>query len=197
MSQNIEEQLSALLDGELAVEEEALLLRRLEREPEYRATLGRYGLIGQLMRDSQADPGAVQIGDRVGAALAGEAAYQGMTPDVTEPARVWSGVGKGLVGAGIAAAVAIVAVTAVGNLAVVTPDRGSNSVPALAGVAPSYTVPSGLSDNNVIAPARLTSYLVSHGEFSSPVSRRVMDSHIVRQTPETRTWNAEKNSANE
>ena len=41
MSQILEEQLSAFLDGELAPDEMELLLARLEREPGRRARVGR------------------------------------------------------------------------------------------------------------------------------------------------------------
>ncbi len=62
----------------------------------------------------------------------------------------------------------------------------------------SYTVPLGAQRSNVIAPARLTNYLVSHGEYSNSLSRQVMASYIVNQVPEsaTKQYSAE-NSAEE
>ena len=51
VSRSIEEQLSAFLDGELPNEELQLLVRRLERDGEYRATLARYSLIGNVLRN--------------------------------------------------------------------------------------------------------------------------------------------------
>lgn len=50
VTRSIEEQLSAFLDGELSPEELALLVRRLERDESYRATLARYATIGGVMR---------------------------------------------------------------------------------------------------------------------------------------------------
>ena len=42
VTRSIEEQLSAFMDGELPEEELQLLVRRLERDEEHRATLARY-----------------------------------------------------------------------------------------------------------------------------------------------------------
>ena len=189
MGQKIEEQLSALLDGELPVEEEELLLRRLGQNADYHAILGRFSLIGELMRDAMADPAALQIGDRIRAAVTEEGAHSGSL----RPATAWRGMGKGLVGAGIAVAVAMVALTVVFG-----PDTesGSGPAPALARVEPSYTVPVGRAGLRVIAPVRLTGYLVAHGEFSGALSRRAMDSRIVRQRPET-AWQVRMTSEDE
>ncbi|MGA0027689.1 MAG: sigma-E factor negative regulatory protein, partial [Steroidobacteraceae bacterium] len=50
MTETIKEQLSAFLDGELPEAETTLLLKRLERDDDLRATLSRYSLIGAVMR---------------------------------------------------------------------------------------------------------------------------------------------------
>ena len=50
MSDRLNEQLSALLDGELSAGEAELLLRRLDRDAELRGTLSRYTLIGDALR---------------------------------------------------------------------------------------------------------------------------------------------------
>ena len=70
----LNEQLSALVDGELPPEETALLLKRLEREPELRAHLARYSLAGDVLRGERlkARP---QFAMRVAHALAGEPAH--------------------------------------------------------------------------------------------------------------------------
>jgi negative regulator of sigma E activity len=188
MNQGIKEQLSALLDGELLVEEEELLLRRLEQDPDFRTVLGRYSLIGDLMRDPPGNPGALHIGDHVLSALTEE------SPHSVTGLRVlsWNGVGKGLAGIGIAAAVAMMALTSL-----VGPGSDTRPANSLAQVDTSYTVPVEGIEGTVIAPARLTGYLVSHGEFSSAVSRRAMDSHIVKQMPETTVWKERANTGNE
>ena len=54
MTDPVNEQLSACLDGELPAAELDLLLKRLERNPELREALGRYTVIGEALRHSQA-----------------------------------------------------------------------------------------------------------------------------------------------
>lgn len=188
MGQKIEEQLSALLDAELALEEEELLLRRLAREPEYRAVLGRYSLIGELLRDARADPAALQIGERIRTEITAEIAHTGSVGWHAGRASGWSkrwrGMGRGLFGAGIAAAVAAIAVTAVFNL-----NSAPRFEPVLASVESSYTVPIADTGRGFIMPSRLTGYLVSHQEFSSALSRRAMDAYIVRQSTVVGDWN--------
>ena len=50
MSEQIREQVSAFLDGELPNSETELLLKRLTRDAELRESFGRYALIGEAMR---------------------------------------------------------------------------------------------------------------------------------------------------
>ena len=50
MSEQIREQVSAFLDGELPSSETELLLKRLTRDPELRQSFGRYALIGEALR---------------------------------------------------------------------------------------------------------------------------------------------------
>ena len=50
MTDQIREQLSALLDGELPPDEMGLLMRRLEKDPGLRRTFGSYALIGETLR---------------------------------------------------------------------------------------------------------------------------------------------------
>jgi len=174
MSQSIKEQLSALLDGELPIEEEELLFRQLEKSHEYRAILGRYTFMAELIQGSPADPAVLRISERIRMALTEQA------PHSTVPvrAKTWSMAVKGLVGAGIAASVAILALISFNTL-----DRDVMPVPAYADLqtdSDSYTVPAVHDgDSMAITPARLTNYLVSHGEFFNGPSRLTIDSHMV------------------
>ena len=190
MSQAIEEQLSVLLDGELPIGEEEMLLQRLERDVGYRETYSRYCLIGELIRGSKVDLETLNISTGVRDALAEEAAHS----TTGGPFRSGRGIGKGLVGIGIAASVAAVAVISFVNI---DRDLGSSQSPTVAQAGLSYTVPEVNRSVGVIAPVRLTSYLVSHGEFSSALSRRVMDSHIVTPMPETVVWKVQAGPENE
>ena len=176
MSQSIKEQLSALLDGELPIEEEDLLFRQLEKNQEYRAIMGRYTLMTELIKGSPADPAALNISERIHTVLAGQVPYS----KLPMPTNNWSRAAKGLVGAGIAASVAILALISLNNL-----DRDTAPVPAFADQqtgSDSYTVPAvEHGDSMAITPARLTNYLVSHGEFFNGPSRLTIDSHMVSQ----------------
>ena len=199
MTRSIEEQLSALLDSELPIEEEALLLKRLESGSQHRRTLGRYALIGDLIRGTSINRGTLGLSESVSAAVATEQAYAGRFAGENR----WGGLSKSLAGAAIAASVAMLALLnfeffdgpgsvspATGFVRTASTDAPSPN--ALTRI--SYTVPPASSPSNVIAPARLTNYLVSHSEYSNSLSRQVMDSYIVNQVPEA---GAEVNSISE
>ncbi len=69
MSEPIREQISALLDGELADTEMGLLVRRLERDAELRAAFGRYSLIGEAVRNPGDRLASAGFAQRVNAAI--------------------------------------------------------------------------------------------------------------------------------
>src|SRR5258708_30272889 len=87
MSEQIREQVSAFLDGELPNSETELLLKRLTRDPELRESFGRYALIGESLRGgtharlSQGFPG------RVNRAIHGEPLVARPAPAPRPPAR--------------------------------------------------------------------------------------------------------------
>lgn len=182
MSQTVEEQLSALLDNELPVEEEDLLFRRLEKNPEYRVVLGRYSLMRELIVSSDTGPVSLRLSERVRLALQNDDVP---VDTVMSSKGRWSGAGNALLRFGAVATVVGIALVAFVNL-----EDDSAGGRTIASVDPglSYSVPEIRADHRVIEPNRLTSYLVSHGEFSNAFSRRVMDSHIVRVTPQTVAW---------
>ncbi len=69
MTDQIREQLSALLDGELPRDEMGLLLRRLEKDPALRRTFGSYALIGETLRAPGGRIAAQSFAARVSAAI--------------------------------------------------------------------------------------------------------------------------------
>jgi sigma-E factor negative regulatory protein RseA len=188
MSEQILEQVSAFLDGELPNSETELLLKRLTRDPELRESFGRYALIGESLRGgtharlSQGFPG------RVNRAIDGE-------PLVADPATVrgrsavwW----RPFAGAAVAAGVAAIAVVALQQRAITPtlraalpvtapnaatlPSGGSASYTRVAqngGTASprealSYTVPATVPDAPAALPAaRLTNYVFAHSKYSS------------------------------
>jgi negative regulator of sigma E activity len=181
MSQTVEEQISALLDNELPVEEEELLFRQFEKNPEHRAVLGRYSLIRELIVSSDTDPVSLTLSERVRVELRDEV----IEVETPAPSKGQTGGGRNLFRFGAAAAVAAVAVMAFINVDYKT-DPGQSVLSA--GPVLSYAVPEIRADTRTIGPDRLTGYLVSHGEYSNALSQRVMDSRIVRRSPQTVAW---------
>jgi len=190
MSQTINEQLSALLDGELPVEQQELLLRRLDNDPELRERFARYSLIGDVLTDHEARVEALQIADRVREQLRDEeASPTSRQPHGRQPG---TAIGSGLLGAGLAAVAALIVVLNLG------PNGDEATAPRLAGVAP-VSVPIGggsiatgieqpdrLRAN--VAPERMTRYLVTHAEHANSASRQFVDSHIVMPAFQRVAW---------
>ena len=175
MRDEIREQLSALADDELSAVEHPLLLGRLQRDPELRACLGRYQLIGEVMRGS-GQTVALGVAERVQRSLAGDAPV----PMSSVSAR--HGWWKPAAGFAVAASVALVAVFTVTSL-----DRERNATaPALAVSNPAPNVNVRLASNpnsavrtvsddsgdqwNRLDPSidkRMAGYLVNHNEYAA------------------------------
>ncbi|GMQ88318.1 MAG: hypothetical protein BMS9Abin08_1556 [Gammaproteobacteria bacterium] len=163
MSDEIREQLSALADDELSDVEQPLLLGRLQRDAGLRECLGRYQLIGEVMRGA-ADTAALGVADRVQRALQQGAA--GQMPDM--PKRESFNWWKPLAGFAVAASVALVAVLTVSSLR----ETATDSVPELASSQDSATAVAHVSDEqwDRIEPGidkRLSGYLVNHNEYAA------------------------------
>jgi sigma-E factor negative regulatory protein RseA len=173
MSEQIREQVSAFLDGELPSSETELLLKRLTRDSDLRESFGRYALIGEALRASGrgADRSLVSRGFSAGVntAIDGEPTPAASPlPLHVRQSRWW----RPVAGAAVAAGVAAVAVVALQQRAVSPALRAV--VPMTARVTPkealSYTVPaaSGSEETPAMLPAaRLTSYVFAHSRYSS------------------------------
>jgi sigma-E factor negative regulatory protein RseA len=181
MSEQIREQVSAFLDGELPNSETELLLKRLTRDGELRESFGRYALIGEALRGSSSDILTRGFSSRVNLAIDGEPlqtlgqVQQGHAP------RWW----RPLVGVGVAASVATVAIIALQQRAVnprasvtaqniAAPQNIATARNAgAAREALSYTVPASTVDAPAaLAPARLTNYVFAHSKYSSGLGQR-------------------------
>src|SRR5580698_1802258 len=114
MSDQIREQVSAFLDGELPSSESELLLKRLTRDADLRASFGRYALIGETLRGEGRAPVSRGFAARVNRAIDGEPATA--IPQVMRSARGrwW----RPVAGAAVAAGVAAVAVVALQERAI-------------------------------------------------------------------------------
>jgi sigma-E factor negative regulatory protein RseA len=188
MSEQIREQVSAFLDGELPNSETELLLKRLTRDQELRESFGRYALIGESLRGgtharlSQGFPG------RVNRAIDGEPLIADAAT-VRGRSTVWW---RPFAGAAVAAGVAAIAVVALQQRAIAPTLRAALPVTApnaatlpSGGATPyvrvaqnggtaaphealSYTVPATVPDAPAALPAaRLTNYVFAHSKYSS------------------------------
>lgn len=174
MSEQIREQISALVDGELADTERRLLLERLAREPALRAHWSNYQLISDSLRQSLApltDPG---LAGRVMAAVEAEPAQRSERPSR------WRGALKSVAGLAVAASVAVVAV--------ITLQAPEVAPPGAAGVQVAATPPAP-ADYARLVPAqpavpvarssdRLNEYLVNHSEYAASGGMPGMLPHV-------------------
>ena len=103
MSEQIREQVSAFLDGELPDSETELLLKRLTRDGELRESFGRYALIGEAIRGGSLSLTTKRFAGRVNFAIDGEPIpVDGQAPQIRSP-RWWRPLAGGAVAAGVAA----------------------------------------------------------------------------------------------
>jgi sigma-E factor negative regulatory protein RseA len=178
MSEQIREQVSAFLDGELPDSETELLLKRLTRDGELRESFGRYALIGEAVRGPSFSLMTKGFAGRVNLAIDGEPIpANGQVPQPRAP-RWW----RPFAGAAVAAGVAAVAVVALQQRAVAPTLRApaQSAVLAQSGVAVqapreaiSYTVPATSPAAPAAMPsARLTNYVFAHSKYSSGLAQR-------------------------
>src|SRR5687767_6464770 len=211
MKDALNEQLSACLDGELPPAELDLLLKRVGKEAELRAAIGRYSLIGEAMRAERPAIASRDFASKVMAAVAQEApmqapaatpvpqrvteqrpaaAVQKTSPAAVRPALVRYG--RQAVGMAIAAGVAAVAVLTMQPVG--QPELPGGEVPLVAANEPtvtppeaeaSYVVPTSTSNSTFIPPAaRLTNYVVAHSEYSSQLGRRSLTAGVLADDEE-------------
>jgi sigma-E factor negative regulatory protein RseA len=192
MSEQIREQVSAFLDGELPNSETELLLKRLTRDGELRDSFGRYALIGEVVRGGSHKFMARGFAARVNLAIDGEPVQAQEPVAAIEPPRWW----RPFAGAAVAAGVAAIAVVALQQRAdapgvrfaapvtarSAAPAGNRAAQPALVaqnGALPapreaiSYTVPAASSAApSAMPPARLANYMFAHSRYSSGLDQR-------------------------
>jgi sigma-E factor negative regulatory protein RseA len=177
MTEQISDQISAFIDNELSAEESALLVRRFERDTDARARAMRYTLIGASLRGELLEPHPSVLRQRVAAVLSGAA------PSSAKTRQGWAErFGRPLLGVGIAATVAVVAIGAL---------RSMNEVSIAPGLSPgvgvttlqardAYVVPLDTAEpSRVGASIRLTNYLMHHGQYASGLTRTSVNSNVV------------------
>ena len=166
MSDKLNEQLSALVDGELAEHEYELLLARLDNDPELRARWARYNLISDTLRNHLPDRLAPGLAAQVSGALDQEPSHATATPLTGHGGRL----GKQVIGGALAAAVAVVAIIGVQQQLGNGGDSGVQSV-AVAPVSSDRSAESAVAeasaDKKLGQRARFNRYLVNHNEYSA------------------------------
>ena len=100
MSEQIREQISAFLDGELPNSETELLLKRLTRDAELRESFGRYALIGEACRGAPQDHLSRGLTARINRAIDGEPRPSGGSAQRARARRWWHPVAGAAVAAG-------------------------------------------------------------------------------------------------
>jgi sigma-E factor negative regulatory protein RseA len=191
MSEQIREQVSAFLDGELPSSETELLLKRLTRDAELRESFGRYALIGEALRGGSrgADRSPLSRGfaGGVNAAIDGGAPVAAPLPIHARGPRWW----RPVAGAAVAAGVAAVAVVALQQRAVSPALVAVVSPTAQTVVRPkealSYTVPAAATAEEtppMLPAARLTSYVFAHSRYSSVLGQSNVLSGLLADADE-------------
>jgi sigma-E factor negative regulatory protein RseA len=164
MSYDINEQLSALVDGELPSTEADLLRRQVGRDGQVRERLGRYQMISDAMTNhlpNAVDPG---FAARVRSAVEQEPVC---SSDAAAGAGRLQRMLKPLAGLAIAASVATVAIITVQNV-----NRQDEPAPVVAGADPARDIyirapVAPLAVQQSGTGERLNDYLVNHKEYAA------------------------------
>ncbi len=166
MKDKLHEQLSALVDDELAEAEQDLLTRRIGTDPELHRRLVRYQVISDALRNQLPDRIDPAFSARVQAAVSKEAVQTADIPARRRLARLL----KPVAGVAMAASVAVVAVLSLQS------DREETAAPPAVASAPSST--DYIRADSTPEPAirqhtgkNLDIYLVNHNEYA--VNRRM------------------------
>lgn len=179
MTDQIREQMSALLDGELPQDEVGLLVRRMARDAELKRAFGNYVLAGEALRAPGGVVASQGFAARVSAAIdAGGVSGTVATP---VPARALVRWRRPLAATAVAASAALAAVL------LVRPDGGDDQLFAERSGAPAtppvVTLPVGGSSPTPAQNQRLAGYLVTHGQYATPIGRRNVWSSALATDP--------------
>jgi sigma-E factor negative regulatory protein RseA len=155
MSDSLNEQVSACVDGENDPSETALLLRRLSLDDGLRSRWARYHLISDALKNNLPDRPTLTLADRIHEAVAQEATPQPRFSAVR--------LLKPAAGFAIAASVAALAVFAVRSVPTATAPAQTAQI-ASATAAPQYQRVAGTRWNRTPpeVAARLNAYMLNH-----------------------------------
>lgn len=201
MNQPYDEQVSALLDGELAPDELQRVLGHMRRNRALASRIGRYALIRDALHRSLPPLSDDGLADRISEAISRESAHSGAAPRARRyfaPGRAgWMRTASGLA---IAASVAVLAIVVwpvqqpgvgpeSGEVSTVARELAAPSAETLASrgseVAPERTDVHTVSSDDIqwdrLDPdvqARLAGYAMSHGEQSSGRQMGIVPRHV-------------------
>ncbi len=172
MNEAIRMQVSAFVDGELPSNESELLLRRLSQDAELRMEVAEFLALGRLMRAEQGLAGADRLYERVAAELNNE----DLPVADIHPAEAsgQSRFMRPLVGAAIAAAVAMVAIFSLQQNTVV--DDATNATTVADQMVP--VVNEFVPEINV-QEERQRQFFRSHAQSTSELGANGMNSRVV------------------
>ena len=183
MNEELDSQLSAMFDDELAPEQCELLARRLSRDEQLKSRWGRYAVIGAAIRSERGVSLNPPLAGRVSAVILTEPALSGSATahGVRRAAlRWWQPIAGAAMAAGVAA-VSVLWLRAQGPLsgATLSAQRTAQTTARATAdvIAPaqgvSYVVPRAPAARAVLVPSTtLANYVVAHSMVSSPVARR-------------------------
>jgi sigma-E factor negative regulatory protein RseA len=181
MTDQIREQMSALLDGELPQDQIGLLVRRMERDSELKRAFGSYVLIGETLRAPGGTTASHGFATRVQAILG--------DGDSAPPAALDPHAGRRLGWLKPAGAVAVAAGTAFAAVLLMRPGDPLGDVATVADVDEGSNVIADFvaaDDSASPTPAqsqRLAGYLVAHSQFATPIGRRNVWTSVLAQDP--------------
>ena len=191
MNEELDSQLSAMFDDELAPAECELLARRLSRDEHLKARWGRYAIMGAVIRAERGVRLNAPLAGRVNAVLLAEPALAAHTaPRDLRRARLrwWQPVAASAVAAGVATLSILWLRTQspAGDAPLVArtaPPAPLTTAPAVAAPAVSYTVPVQKPASVVVPSTELANYVVAHSMFSPPMARRNLLSAFMTSEP--------------
>ena len=180
MTDQIREQISALLDGELAKDELGLLVRRMERDAELRHAFGNYVLIGEVLRAPGSVTASRGFAARVEAALDETPARVEAVDPLRRPRQLrWA---RPAIASAVAAGVAVAGVLLVRLNSPVDEPVADATVRSESAVF--VDVPQSSAASPTLEQSqRLAGYLVAHSQFSSPLGRRSVLMNVLAEDP--------------
>jgi sigma-E factor negative regulatory protein RseA len=200
MNEELDSQLSAMFDDELAAAECELLARRLSRDEQLKARWGRYAVVSAVIRAERGVRLNAPLAGRVSAVLLAEPEWAAASSPREARGgglRWWQPLAATAVAASVAA-VSIVWLRSQSGPAGATltaqlpaaqstvPSAVTVPVSAVGAAArgDSYVVPPAPGPRAMVVPsAELANYVVAHSAFSSPVARRNLLSAFMTSEP--------------